>query len=400
MLGDGRAVLLGEHLSISGKRFDIQLKGSGQTPFSRRGDGKAALKPMLREYLISEAMHALNIPTSRSLAVVKTGEKIYRETILEGAVLTRIMSSHIRVGTFEFARYYGGIDEVKELMNYTIHRHFRELKDAVNPALALLEKVMDLQMDLVVNWMRIGFIHGVMNTDNTSIPGETFDYGPCAFMGNYNPDTVFSSIDQNGRYRFGNQSNIIKWNLARFAETLLPLLNPDEKKALEMATEKINEFDENFSQKWWEMMWSKLGIQQPKEGDDLLVNELLQLMEAQQKDYTNTFNFLRMPEILDENKFFLNEKFEPWILKWQQRISNEEGGKSQAFEIMKSNNPILIPRNLHVEKALDKAKKGDLSLMKSLLNLTKNPYEYHPEMQEFLYSDESFDSQYMTFCGT
>lgn len=400
MLGDGRAVLLGEHLTNSGKRMDIQLKGSGQTPFSRRGDGKATLKSMLREYLMSEAMHGLGIPTSRSLAVVKSGEKAFRETDQDGGILTRVMSSHIRVGTFEFARYYGGIDNVKELMNYTIDRHFPELKDVVNPALALLEKVMDLQMDLIVNWMRVGFIHGVMNTDNTSIIGKTFDYGPCAFMGIYNPDTVFSSIDTQGRYSFGNQPNIIKWNLARFAETLLPLMDSDEKKAIEIATEKIKDFDENFTQKWYEMMFSKLGINEAKEGDDALADELLRLMEIHQKDYTNTFNFLQIPETLDENQFFLDEKFDAWKSKWQQRIQNQEGGKVSAFTLMEKNNPVFVPRNFKVEEALDSAVNGDFSPFNSYLNLLKAPYEIHPKMSEFLYSPVGFDSEYMTFCGT
>ena len=400
MLGDGRAVLLGEHLTNSGKRLDIQLKGSGQTPFSRRGDGKATLKPMLREYLMSEAIHYLGIPTSRSLAVIKTGEKVYRETIQEGAVLTRIMSSHLRVGTFEFARYYGGIDFAKELMNYTIDRHFPELKDAENPALELVDKVMDLQMDLVINWMRVGFIHGVMNTDNTSISGETFDYGPCAFLGKYNPETVFSSIDTQGRYAFGNQPNIIKWNLARFAETLISLMDPDEKKALEIATEKINEFDDKFTQKWYEMYASKLGIDELKEGDAEWINEFLGLLEIHQKDYTNAFTFLRLPEIFDENKFFLGEKFDPWISKWKQRIEKREGGKQAAFEGMEKNNPVFIPRNYFVEEALEAATNGNLKPFNQLLEVLKNPYEFQPENQEFLYSPDSFDTEFVTFCGT
>src|SRR5690606_33844838 len=279
-----------------------------------------------------------------------------------------------------FARYFGGMEEISELMNYTINRHFLELNDAQNPALALLEKVMDLQMDLIVNWMRIGFIHGVMNTDNTSIPGETFDYGPCAFMGIYNPETVFSSIDRESRYVFGSQSNIIKWNLSRLAETLLSLIDPDEKKAIELATEKINSFDEIFTQKWWEMMFAKLGISNPKPGDDDLVNELLRLMELHQKDYTNTFTYLRMPEIFDESQFFLDEKFDGWIQKWKSRIKLENGGINSAFELMKKQNPIIIPRNYFVEKALDEAEKSDFLFFHSFLDLLKTPYEFLPEI--------------------
>lgn len=400
MLGDGRAILLGEHLTHSGKRVDIQLKGGGRTPFSRRGDGKAAVKPMLREYLMSEAIHHLNIPTSRSLAVIRTGEKVNRETVLEGAVLTRIMSSHIRVGTFEFARYYGGIDHAKELMNYTIDRHFPELRDVENPALALLEKVMDLQMDLIVNWIRVGFIHGVMNTDNTAVAGETFDYGPCAFLGKYIPETVFSSIDTQGRYSFVNQPNIIKWNLARFAEALISLIDSDEKKALEIATEKINEFDEKFTKKWHKMYAAKLGIEELKVGDDQLIDELLGLMEIHQKDYTNTFSFLRIPDIFDEDKFFLDEKFDAWISKWKQRIQNQTGGKQAAFELMEKNNPVFIPRNYFMEKALEAAANGNLNSFNEFLEVLKNPYEFQPENQRFLYSPDSFDEDYMTFCGT
>ncbi len=400
MLGDGRAVLLGEHLTDSGKRFDIQLKGSGQTPFSRRGDGKATLKSMLREFLMSEAMFHLDIPTSRSLALIKSGEKVFRETTQDGGILTRVMKSHIRIGTFEFARYFGGIDHVKELMNYTIDRHFPELRDMENPALALLEKVMDLQMDLIVNWMRVGFIHGVMNTDNTAISGETFDYGPCAFMGVYNPDTVFSSIDTQGRYAFGNQPNIIKWNLARLAETLIPLIDSDEKKAIEIATEKIQEFDSKFTQKWYKMYGEKLGIGELKVGDDQLMDELLRLMEIHQKDYTHTFTFLRIPEILDENLFFLDEKWDAWTAKWKQRIQIGKGGKQAAFELMKKNNPVFIPRNFHVEEALEAANNGDLSQFNTMLKLLKSTYDFVPEMKKFLYAPDSFDLEYVTFCGT
>ncbi|MBA5629843.1 protein adenylyltransferase SelO [Moheibacter lacus] len=400
MLGDGRAILLGEHLTNSEKRLDIQLKGSGQTPFSRRGDGKATLKSMLREYLMSEAIHHLGIPTSRSLAVIKTGEKVYREMLQDGAVLTRIMRSHIRVGTFEFARYFGGIEYVDELMKYTTHRHFPELKEAKNQALALLEKVMELQMDLIINWTRVGFIHGVMNTDNASISDETFDYGPCAFLGKYIPETVFSSIDTHGRYAFGNQPNIIKWNLARFAETLIPLIDSDEKKAIEMATEKINEFDQKFTQKWYRMYASKLGFVEIKEGDEKLVDEFLGLMEIHQKDYTNSFTFLRMPEIFDENQFFLDEKFEAWISKWKLRIQNQEGGKQAAFDLMQKTNPVFIPRNYFVEKALETAVNGDLTEFNSFLEILKNPYEFNLENKNYLHAPEAFDAEFVTFCGT
>jgi uncharacterized protein YdiU (UPF0061 family) len=289
MLGDGRAHVLGEHLTPNNKRFDIQFKGSGRTPYSRGGDGKAVLGPMLREYIISESMHALHISTTRSLAVVTTGEEIMRETSLPGAILTRVASSHIRVGTFQYVAMKNDIETLKSLVNYTINRHYPELIKENNQAIELLKVVIDTQINLVVDWMRVGFIHGVMNTDNMSISGETIDYGPCAFMDNYDPRTVFSSIDHQGRYCFINQSLIAHWNISRFAETLIPLIDNNEKKAITIGEEIINSFNEKFQSKWLSMMRQKLGLFKEKNNDENLVNNLLSLMHQNNADYTNTF---------------------------------------------------------------------------------------------------------------
>ena len=301
MLGDGRAVLMGEHISKNNERFDIQFKGSGKTPFSRNGDGRAALGPMLREYIISEAMHALNIPTTRSLAVVKTGEDVMRENTLQGAILTRVASSHLRVGTFQFIAARKSENELKTLINYTINRHYPNIKQSKNQALEFLKVMIKQQTNLVINWMRVGFIHGVMNTDNMAISGETIDYGPCAFMDTYDPQTVFSSIDQFGRYSYSNQPNITKWNLARFAECLIPLIDPNKDKAIEIATETINNFDKNYEIKWINMMRDKLGLfgQDPK--DLVLILDLLTWMHKNKADYTNTFCVL-MNENVQKNK--------------------------------------------------------------------------------------------------
>ena len=399
MLGDGRAILMGEHITRRNDRFDIQLKGAGQTPYSRRGDGKATLRAMLREYLFSEAIHYLGIPTSRSLAVVATGEAVLREVVNKGAVLTRVMKSHIRVGTFEFARYFGTKEDLSALTNYTIERHFPELTGSEDSALQLLDKVMRLQIELVVQWMRVGFIHGVMNTDNTSVTGETFDYGPCAFMNCYHPDTVFSSIDHSGRYSFGNQPEIIKWNLAKLAEALLPLIHSDEKIAVEIATKKINQFDDVFSEAWYNMMFRKIGIDQAIDGDRTLVNELLGAMQTDMLDYTNTFSSLHLKEPVPGNSGMATDLGE-WLTKWRGRIATSSSGEERAKYLMKKYNPVFVPRNIHVEEALDKADQGDLSLFKKLLGTLRLPYEFQDSGKDLLTYDENYDKQYQTFCGT
>lgn len=398
MLGDGRTALLGEHIDEKNQRFDIQLKGSGRTAFSRRGDGKATLKAMLREYLVSETMHHLGVPTSRSLAVVKTGETVYRERSEEGAILTRVMSSHLRVGTFEFARYYLQ-DELENLLNYTIRRHFPRLEEAENKALALLEKVMEVQIDLVLNWERIGFIHGVMNTDNTSIVGETFDYGPCAFMEVYDPSTVYSSIDTKGRYSFGNQGAIIKWNLARFAESLLPLIDLNEDQAIGMASKILNQFDDIYNYNRMEMLMMKLGIDVPQEGDQQLVKDFLNLLYASKKEYNHSFTYLRLPDLYKNTSFELGEEFDEWKSRWENRISIGEG-RGRALSIMEKVNPVFVPTNFHVEEALEEGIRGNLSQLNELLENIKYPYTYRDEMKHLMFSPKGFDDNFQTYCGT
>ena len=398
-LGDGRAMVMGEYLTASNQRFDIQLKGSGRTAYSRNGDGKATLKAMLREYLISEAMHFLKIPTSRSLFVVKSGDWVQREMQHEGAVLARVMKSHIRIGTFEFARHFGSTADLQALASYTIQRLYPELEKDKNPVLSLLHKVMELQIHLVTDWMRVGFIHGVMNTDNISISAETFDYGPCAFMNVYDPDTVFSSIDSQGRYAFGNQPKIIKWNIARFAEALLPILHPEDEISLQLAQAAIDDFDALWYQNYYETMGNKIGISFDNSQLTALVDELLTVMEKHQMDYTNTF--LQLSELINSEPIsHLNIDFQQWIEKWKYAIINTNGIED-AKARMKASNPVFIPRNHLVEQALENAIHGDMKLFHQLLHVLSNPYEHQPDLEIFLQpSDVNFERQYQTFCGT
>ena len=393
MLGDGRAVLLGEHISKSNQRLDIQFKGSGQTPFSRNGDGRAALGPMLREYLMSEAMYSLNIPTTRSLAVVKTGENVIRERPLQGAILTRVASSHIRVGTFQFIRTRKNLDELNALVNYTITRHYPEISKSKNKAYDLLNILIDKQIELVVNWMRIGFIHGVMNTDNMAISGETIDYGPCAFMDSYNPDTCFSSIDHMGRYAYGNQPAITKWNLTRFAECLLPLINPKNDEAVKIATKVIDQFDKKYNEKWFVMMKNKLGLVGNDKNDRVLIFELLEYMKEQELDYTNTFCYLMNQEI-DNKKDYQNDKFKNWKIKWKKRlVKNSES-------LMENNNPKIIPRNHNVENVLKAAEDDNLTPFKDLIENLKSPYTKQKVLPQYQSPSPKTDEKYQTFCGT
>lgn len=398
-LGDGRAIIIGEHITNDNKRFDIQLKGSGKTPYSRGGDGKATLKAMLREFLMSEAIHYLEIPTSRSLAVVKTGEQVYRETEKEGAMLARVMKSHLRIGTFEYARNYGTTDDLKALTDYTIQRLYPEIEQDENNALSLLKTVMIQQIDLVANWMRVGFIHGVMNTDNVAISGETFDYGPCAFINFYHPDTVFSSIDRNGRYAFGMQPNITKWNMSKFAEALLPIIHPDAETALKLAQKAIDEFDEIWQQKYYKMMLHKLGIEIAKPDLYGLVDELLELMIKLKMDYTNTFLALS-DEISFADSAVYSHEFQDWLAKWK-RIINDSNGFNSAKNVMKEHNPAFIPRNHLVEKALDLAVEGNLNFFEEFLSILKTPYQYKENYDAFMIPpDANFENKYQTFCGT
>ena len=398
MLGDGRAVLIGEHTTKSNKKFDIQFKGSGKTAFSRNGDGRAALGPMLREYIISEAMNGLNIPTTRSLAVVKTGENIQRETTLQGAVLTRVASSHIRVGTFQYIAARQKKNELKTLLDYTIDRHYPEIKDSDNQALNLLNHLIERQCNLVVNWMRVGFIHGVMNTDNMTISGETIDYGPCAFMDIYDPKTVFSSIDQTGRYAYCNQPLITKWNLARFAECLIPLIDKDQDKAVKIATETINSFEKKYEEKWMNMMRDKLGLFSLEERDKFLILDLLTWMHEKKADYTNTFCHL-MNLNPDEGKLYEDSNFKNWKKRWEERLLKNNNTPIKYMELMRKNNPLVIPRNHKVEQALMAAEKNDLNPIIELIDVLKNPYTQKNNVFNYQIPSKS-NEKYQTFCGT
>ena len=399
MLGDGRAILLGEHRTPSGQLVDIQLKGAGQTQFSRGGDGRAALGPMLREYIISEAMSALGIPTTRSLAVVTTGEPVYRASKLKGAILTRVAASHIRVGTFQYLAARQDEVSVRVLADYAIKRHYPQLADAPDRYLEFVRAVMDGQASLIAQWQLVGFIHGVMNTDNMAISGETIDYGPCAFMNAYDPDTVFSSIDHAGRYAYGNQPSIAQWNLARFAETLLPLIDPNQEKAVAIATEVINEYPALFEQYWLTGMRAKLGLQSVEAGDVELVQSLLAWMHKCRADFTNTFRDLSSEELPVADRYkdpdFLN-----WYAQWQLRLIREERPSILAYAAMRAVTPAVIPRNHRVEEALTAAEHhDDLSVLRRLLAALATPFEVRADLASYQ-EPLPDDCSYRTFCGT
>lgn len=400
MLGDGRAILLGEQLTPDGERVDIQYKGSGRTPFSRNGDGRAALAPMLREYIISEALFALGIPTTRSLAVVTTGEPVFRETVLQGAILTRTAASHIRVGTFEYAAARGKPDDLRVLADYTIQRHFPDLTAADNPYLALLGAVMDRQASLVARWLLVGFIHGVMNTDNTTLCGETIDYGPCAFMDAYDPNTVFSSIDHSGRYAYGRQPQIVQWNLARFAETLLPLIHEDSQEAVSMAKERLSAFSETFRDYWLSGMQSKLGLSNTEADDAALVEDLLDCMHRHKADFTNTFRELASGA-LPETPMFQSQDGKRWFKRWRDRIERQPDSLRAARRLMNRHNPAVIPRNHRVEEALAAAvERADYTVMQKLLEVLSRPFQDLPEGADHHLPPPPSATPYRTFCGT
>lgn len=399
MLGDGRAVLLGEQVTPQGELLDIQLKGSGKTPYSRRGDGRAALGPMLREYIISEAMYALGIPTTRSLAVVTTGEPIIRETLLPGAILTRTAASHIRVGTFQYASHWGTEEDLKTLTEYTIGRHFTQ-GEYDNPYLYLLQEVIKKQAFLIAQWQLVGFVHGVMNTDNMTISGETIDYGPCAFMDTYNPETVFSSIDRQSRYAYGNQPYMAAWNLARLADTLLPFFSTDKEDAIKIAEDEISKFFDLYYNHWLTGMRRKLGLFNEESEDESLIQDLLDLMEKHQQDYTNTFLTLTFDRP-GNSPLFHNTEFLQWKKQWQERIQRQQESREDSHHLMRSSNPALIPRNHQVEAALQKAvEEEDYSLFEELLRVLAQPYAHLPEQQEYNTLPEPSSCPYRTFCGT
>jgi uncharacterized protein YdiU (UPF0061 family) len=395
MLGDGRAILLGEHRTPTGRLVDIQFKGSGPTRYSRSGDGKAALGPMLREYVISEAMAALGIPTTRSLAVVTTGERVYREMPLKGAILTRIAASHIRVGTFEYAARRGE-ETLRALADYAIARHYPALVQSPEKYLEFLRAVAYRQASLISQWQLVGFVHGVMNTDNVAISGETIDYGPCAFMNVYHPETVFSSIDRNGRYAYGNQPSITQWNLARLAETLLPLLAAEGETAVALATQVLEDFPTRFEWYWLAGMRKKLGLQTPDDGDAELVQPLLDWMQKVEADFTNTFRDLSTGRLTAQTHE--DEGFRAWHVRWQERIGRES--RSDGAALMRSVNPAIIPRNHRVEEALAAAERNDdLSVLERLLAALASPYDDRDDRAEYL-EPPLDDRGYRTFCGT
>lgn len=399
MLGDGRAILLGEQVTPSGDVFDIQFKGGGKTPYSRGGDGRAALGPMLREYIISEAMHALGIPTTRSLAVATTGEPVVREQVLQGAILTRVASSHIRVGTFQYAAAWGTSDDLRALADYTIKRHDKQIAQSDRPYLSFLENVIDRQAHLIAKWQLVGFIHGVMNTDNMTISGETIDYGPCAFMDTYDRQTVFSSIDHEGRYAYGNQPFIGKWNLTRFAETLLPLLHDDEDQAIKRAEDALAKYDPLFINYFLQGMRAKLGLFNAEQEDEKLVGDFLNIMETYKVDYTNTFVALRF-ETFDEMMLGKKEDFKIWYERWQQRRKRQKKSIEESNQLMQDNNPAVIPRNHFVEEALAAAvDNDDYQVFEKLMRVLSNPYAYSSEQDAFANVPET-NIPYQTFCGT
>ncbi len=406
-LGDGRAILLGERVGRDGVRRDIQLKGSGRTPFSRNGDGRAALGPMLREYLVSEAMHALGIPTTRSLAVVTTGEQVVRDDLLPGAVLTRVAASHVRVGTFEYFAVREDHDAVRELLNYVIDRHYPETRDAKLPALAVLEAVTQRQAALIADWMGVGFIHGVMNTDNMAISGETIDYGPCAFMDHYDVNTVFSSIDHGGRYAYGNQPAIAQWNLARFAETLLPLIDADSEKAIGLATAAVREFMPGFDAQLLARMRRKIGLSTGHETDVELIRALLATMQSAGADFTLTFR--RLAGCAEEagNDAAIHELFAPstgieeWLRRWRERLATEPQGAAERAANMRRVNPAFIPRNHRVEAALEAASThADFGPFHRLLNILEHPFDDQPGFEDFEQPPAPAERVRQTFCGT
>jgi uncharacterized protein YdiU (UPF0061 family) len=400
MLGDGRALMIGEQITPLGERFDIQLKGSGKTPYSRGGDGRAALGPMLREYIISEAMNGLGIATTRSLAVVTTGESVIRENKLPGAIMTRVATSHLRVGTFQYVSQWGTAEELRALADYTLQRHFPDFEAAQNKYLFLLQEVIKRQALLIAKWQLVGFIHGVMNTDNMALSGETIDYGPCAFMNDYDPATVFSSIDIHGRYAYGNQPNIAAWNLARFAETLLPLLHGSQQEAVKLAQDEISDFTKLYHCNWLSGMRGKLGMFNDEIQDESLIESLLSMMHKYHADYTNTFRALTFDKI-EETVLFGTTEFAQWHEQWQARLGRQQESKASSHQLMRSSNPALIPRNHRVEEALEAAvKQGDYSVMERLLDVLSSPYEHSPKQADYATPPAISACTYRTYCGT
>ena len=389
ILGDGRATLLGEHINKENKRFDIQLKGSGKTPYSRNGDGKGTLKSMLREYIVSEAMHNLNIKTTRSLAVLKTGEKIIRNSFEEGGILVRVAKSHIRVGTFQLAALSNEDGNIQALVNYTIKRLHPEIYDHKDRYLEFYKTIVENQINLMIEWQRVGFIHGVMNTDNMALSGETIDYGPCAFLDEYNPKKVFSSIDQNGRYAFNNQPKIALWNLARFAETILHLIDKDQSLAIKKIEDVLKSFEKKYHERWLEMMKNKLQINNHSENDEKLITELLDLMHVFKLDFTNTFIEIDNDQI---SKYDFMEN-------WFSKLKDRKKINKKFDEIKYKHNPRIIPRNHLVEKVLNESENGNYSLLIKFIENLHDPYS-NDISSEFQKGPTEDKKVHQTFCGT
>jgi uncharacterized protein YdiU (UPF0061 family) len=404
VLGDGRALLLGEVLDVHGRRRDLHLKGSGRTPFARGGDGKAAVGPMLREYVVGEAMHALGIPTTRALAVVATGEQVARGALLPGAVLTRVAASHIRVGTFQYAATRGDEALLRRLADHAIARHHPQAAEADNPYLALLAAVADAQAGLVAQWMLVGFIHGVMNTDNMAISGEMIDYGPCAFMEAFDPSTVFSSIDHGGRYAYGNQPIVAQWNLARFAEALLGLLGPGTDAAREAATEVLTRYAECHRERWLAGMRAKLGLRGERERDGALVDDLAAVLQAGSVDYTSFFRALSAAVRGDDGPvcalFAEPSELQAWLVRWHARRAAEGAVPEEVAAAMDAVNPLYIPRNQRVEEALAAATAGDMAPFRRLVDVVRRPFEERPGLEEYAEPAPASWGSYQTFCGT
>ena len=407
-LGDGRAILLGEVIDRSGKRRDIQLKGAGQTPYSRRGDGRAALGPVLREYIVSEAMHTLGLPTTRALAAVASGQPVYRDRVLPGAVFTRVAASHIRVGTFQFFAARGDTENVRVLADHVIERHYPELKGAEKPYLALLDAIAGRQAALIAQWLGVGFIHGVMNTDNMTISGETIDFGPCAFMDRYDPRTVFSSIDHGGRYAFGNQPMIGQWNIARLAEAMLAILDEDQDKAVEAANAAVTRFMERFQECWKAVIRAKIGLCEEEEDDDqTLIRDLLVTLYEQKADYTLAFRRLADAAESDAADEALGGLLEdrdalaPWLAAWRERLARDAASPQDRARAMRRVNPAFIPRNHKVEEALTAAiDDGDFSLFEALNDVLARPYEDQPAFAAYAEPPRPGEEITATFCGT
>jgi len=403
-LGDGRAILLGEIVGIDGVRRDVQLKGAGPTPFSRRGDGRSALGPVLREYLVSEAMASLGVPTTRALAAVWSGEKVYREEMEPGGVFTRVASSHLRIGTFEYFASRRDLENLRILLEYSLERHYPDVLNTENHALALLTEVMNRQASLVARWMQIGFIHGVMNTDNMSISGETIDFGPCAFLDNYDPKKKFSFIDQQGRYAFGNQPMIAHWNMARLAEALLPLIHPDEETAVGLAREALESFPVVFRNAYSQRMAAKIGLPAGGEADWPLVDALLSLLHEQEIDYTLSFRHLRDAAGGDAAAFVeLFPRPAPvlqWLDQWRDHLSTQGLSVELAASTMRAANPVFIPRNHRVEEMIVAGKGGDFSLFHKFNEVLRHPFEEQPQFREYELPPKPHEAVRATFCGT